>query len=272
MMNRRKALSIVVLITLIFGLFPLTQEVNAATKSKKKTIYVPVKVTSYNLYSGVRSTHIIKYNKQGLPVSILYNSEIYPTSEDNEKTSAIHEDYSYTKKGHLKKRVLINNGEQVDYVKVTTNKKGLVTKQKGKEMSGQNVTVTYKYDKQGRMTKETRHSSITVSITYDKYGNETSELSDFGKTVYTNKLNKRKDVIVSSAKYYEQGSLMDTWTIKRSYKYDKKGNIIKCVRKGEYIVKYKYKKLRVSKSRYNYLKWFKDHAMRPDLTQYIDLI
>ncbi len=87
-----------------------------------------------------------------------------------------------------------------------------------------------------------------------------------------NKLNKRKDVVKCSAKYYADDVLADTWTEKMSYKYDKKGNIIKCVNKGNYTVKYEYKKLRVSKTRYYYLKWFMQYAMRPNTRQYIDLI
>ena len=168
--------------------------------------------------------------------------------------------YKYNKNGFVKGTYnTYNNGGRSDITYFKVNRRGLITKI-------YDTNSTFKYGKKGRPLS---YKSTDVHIKYDRYGNMKSYISKYGselieKSVYSLKLDKKGN-IVKEIKKSTFRDLSRTTTTNVKYTYDKHGNIkeknVSSKKNNGFTstfnITYKYKKVRVNKKSVTFLKYVK---------------
>ena len=255
----RRIISVAVILAIMITLLPVTQEVNAASKSKKKKIYMPAKITTTQYFSNGDKygsySETISYKKNGMPSKI------------RGKLSTIK--YKYNKKGFVKGAKVTETYDGSYSVRMKANKKGLLTQSRGKNSAGSFVN-TFKYRKDGTLaSSKSIAGNDTYKYKYDKKGNLTYHdwyqgRTLTGKTSYSLKLDKKGNVVKATEKrttngYYGYSTDVNKWVVKNTY--DKKGNLIRKVAVDgdgrKYVTTIEYKKVKAKKKYVKYLKYFK---------------
>ncbi len=254
----RRIVPLVVMLTLVFML-PVSSE---ASSSKKKTIYVPTKISSTQYFDDGEKyasySETITYGKNGMPSKL--KSKFYTIT------------YLYDKKGRLKgiyKTTKYDGNTKYD---VAVNKNGLPVSLTGmNDQSGTRISTSRKFRADGTLASIVEYlGNDTIVYRYDKYGNVTyydwyqdmqlcAAQERFLKcdkrgNVKTAKIIKTSDV--GQGELYHKN---EKWKIRNSY--DKHGNLKKkvaVVNGGmKYVTKYKYKKVKVKRKHLKYLRYFK---------------